>query len=260
MSIYWNDGTSLYHYGIPGMKWGVRRWQNLDGSFNDEGKIRYGRVSKSDSKNAAEHIKQAFVKAAYYNDDSLNTALKKEISDIRTDSNVKLARDELIKRVKPYNDIYNDNEEQWKKLSAIALHLDINEGGTKGIDEFINAFIRDDVEYNTDLCYGYMLLYLNKNPIQFAETSHTLSLNYRKAVDAKTKSYLGKYTNERVKGNAGDMPLGRILSDAVIHDDINCLPPIDISEFFSPRRMDFEFENIKEAADIYRKKYGKIYS
>jgi len=37
----WDDGTSLYHYGIPGQKWGVRRWQNADGSFNDEGKKRY---------------------------------------------------------------------------------------------------------------------------------------------------------------------------------------------------------------------------
>ena len=24
MSVYWNDGTSLYHYGIPGQKWGVQ--------------------------------------------------------------------------------------------------------------------------------------------------------------------------------------------------------------------------------------------
>lgn len=34
----------LKHYGIPGQKKGVRRWQNVDGSFNEEGKIRYGRV------------------------------------------------------------------------------------------------------------------------------------------------------------------------------------------------------------------------
>ena len=24
MSEYWNDGSSLYHHGIPGMKWGVK--------------------------------------------------------------------------------------------------------------------------------------------------------------------------------------------------------------------------------------------
>lgn len=43
----WDDGTSLYHYGIPGQKWGIRRWQNADGSFNEEGKKRYGRISTS---------------------------------------------------------------------------------------------------------------------------------------------------------------------------------------------------------------------
>lgn len=36
----------LRHYGIPGQKKGVRRWQNEDGSFNEEGKIRYGRIGK----------------------------------------------------------------------------------------------------------------------------------------------------------------------------------------------------------------------
>ena len=31
----------LYHYGIKGQKWGLRRWQNDDGSFNEAGKARY---------------------------------------------------------------------------------------------------------------------------------------------------------------------------------------------------------------------------
>lgn len=36
------DNTELTHWGIKGMKWGVRRFQNRDGSLTSEGRKRYG--------------------------------------------------------------------------------------------------------------------------------------------------------------------------------------------------------------------------
>ena len=39
--------SALKHWGIPGQQWGVRRWQNEDGTFNEAGKLRYfGKAAK----------------------------------------------------------------------------------------------------------------------------------------------------------------------------------------------------------------------
>ena len=32
----------LYHYGVKGQKWGIRRYQNPNGTLTEDGKIRYG--------------------------------------------------------------------------------------------------------------------------------------------------------------------------------------------------------------------------
>ena len=45
-----NKQDELAHYGTKGQKWGVRKWQNYDGTFNEAGKERYfGKKSSSDS-------------------------------------------------------------------------------------------------------------------------------------------------------------------------------------------------------------------
>lgn len=36
------EENELYHHGIKGQKWGIRRFQNEDGSYTEEGRKRYG--------------------------------------------------------------------------------------------------------------------------------------------------------------------------------------------------------------------------
>lgn len=41
---FYNGQYELYHHGIKGQKWGLRRYQNPDGSLTEEGKKRYGQI------------------------------------------------------------------------------------------------------------------------------------------------------------------------------------------------------------------------
>ena len=41
--------TELYHWGVKGMKWGVRRYQNKDGTLTDKGQKRYERDQRENA-------------------------------------------------------------------------------------------------------------------------------------------------------------------------------------------------------------------
>lgn len=56
------ENTSLYHSGIKGMRWGVRRYQNKDGSLTPAGRKRYASPGTSNAKGASQSKPKAVVK------------------------------------------------------------------------------------------------------------------------------------------------------------------------------------------------------
>ena len=69
MSDYVVINGELYHHGVKGMKWGVRRYQNKDGSLTTEGKAKYG---DDITKRKVKHVKKQF-----------QAGLKSKVIDVR---------------------------------------------------------------------------------------------------------------------------------------------------------------------------------
>ena len=49
--------NELYHHGIKGKKWGVRRYQNKDGSLTAAGKRRFKSVESNEKKTEVSYRK-----------------------------------------------------------------------------------------------------------------------------------------------------------------------------------------------------------
>ena len=68
-----NEVSYLAHHGIKGQKWGIRRYQNYDGSYTQAGLKRYYK-SKEDYEHASDRYNQA--KISYKNDKTSENKIK----------------------------------------------------------------------------------------------------------------------------------------------------------------------------------------
>jgi len=109
--------NSLQHYGIKGQKHGVRRWQNFDGTFNEEGKIRYFGKKNNDEKIGSifnkKNVKNIDKYRTYNNEEMLKD--EKEFMELNSQSLTKNANiyAELFDKLKKDTDIPNDFIEKY---------------------------------------------------------------------------------------------------------------------------------------------------
>ena len=91
--------TYLAHEGILGMKWGVRRYQNSDGTLTEAGRLRYSRQMTKKRKAAAKKAAQTKRKAAEAKRTADKTSKPRDVSSM-SDQEIRdfLNRRDLEKR------------------------------------------------------------------------------------------------------------------------------------------------------------------
>lgn len=137
--------SELYHYGIKGQKWNVRRYQNEDGSLTAAGRIRYGvgekmRTDDPNDSAVTKRVKRDYnnlsdeefarkyqgTKEVYrkrvnrYGDPYMNAPLArlgKKLAGVKGKKADKYARDE-IKKVEASNIVKTNKQKKITKIAA----------------------------------------------------------------------------------------------------------------------------------------------
>ena len=126
------EKNELYHHGIKGQKWGVRRYQNEDGTLTEEGKKRYG-------KNADY--------AATYKNDPNDFDVEKRLKDgrymwVSKDDKTGMPSVNAMNAAKEYEDHYEEHNKIVKEAIVNDIKNDIANGWSaleneSQIDDFV---------------------------------------------------------------------------------------------------------------------------
>lgn len=92
--------NELYHHGIKGQKWGIRRYQNADGSLKEAGKKRY---SSDDYKAISTGLQSASNASRNASNIATQSASRKRKRDSNKEDLSQLSDQELQKRVNRMN-------------------------------------------------------------------------------------------------------------------------------------------------------------
>lgn len=146
------DSNYLAHFGIMGMKWGVRRYQNDDGSLTPAGRERYGTTFSKKAKTAKNIFKSD---VGSRSSKSLKDARRKDIDELSTEELKKI--NNRLNEEKRYQELTKGTTADGKKFVK-DIGRSIASGIVTGVAmEIGKNYVKHKLSKN-----GNIVKYLNK--------------------------------------------------------------------------------------------------
>lgn len=189
-----NKYKSLQHYGTKGQKWGVRNWQNPDGTFNEAGKERYfgkarheGRKLLNEAKDELERDmrRMELLKQDHKDHNNLeefnrwypNDGFKDIAEDfLRTDYAKEFVNPifkDYFNKTKEINSKINnmpESKNEWEMSSILNALVDQKD------DDIYNMYLYSDIGHYNDL-------YITNKAIRILRNDTTLLDEYKESKD-----------------------------------------------------------------------------
>ena len=180
--------TELYHWGIKGQKWGVRRYQNADGTLTNAGKKRYAKDLRVTAERAA--------KVRGISTDA-TTAIKGKVGKQLTESEVA----SIHSKHKKWMELETEAQANEAKIDAYAVKV-----GKKLYDEEMK---RNGDAYPTEKDKYKLMEYCTYDDgYSAAEKDHPDWFKAEKAASKAYDEYMAEVAKatDRLLGSYGNMP------------------------------------------------------
>lgn len=228
------SGGELYHHGIKGMKWGVRRYQNKDGSLTPAGRKRLAEGLKSgldkDLRKAktADEAKAAVKKYRQNVSDAVNKVITNEDKKVVLD-----ARRKAVNALQKLED---------SEFAAI----DLEELSDDYAFQYYNKRLKEAPEqYTTEEAHNKLMQFAYMYGAGKAKRDHPDLVKAMNDYDENQKAY-EKYSDEYVKAcrNVSDKLIGEY-GDTKVSDLESVSSTMRDSIMLTVAEMEFDFSEKK---------------